>query len=157
MEARIDPQVLLFTLAVSLFSAIVSGLWPALRNGAMLARSRQWTTVANRGVRNMLVVGEFSIALVLLAGAGLMVRSFLLLQNVDPGFRPENLLVMRIDLHVGRTAAQQIAYFRDAIDRVRTIPGVLSAGAISGFLWSDPEDPCKSKDARPSGLALQTI
>ena len=48
-EARIDPQVLLFTLAVSLFSSIVSGLWPALRNGTMLARSRQWTTIANRG------------------------------------------------------------------------------------------------------------
>src|ERR1035438_7497932 len=47
---------------------------------------------------------------------------------------------MRIDLHVGRTAAQEVAYFRDAIERVRTIPGVLSAAAISGFLWSDPED-----------------
>src|ERR1039457_2840641 len=139
-EARIDPQVLLFTLAVSLFSAIVSGLWPAMRNGTALARSRQWTTVANRGVRNMLVIGEFSIALVVLAGAGLMLRSFLLLQTVDPGFDPEKLLIMRIDLHVGRTAAQEVAYFRDAIERVRTIPGVLSAAAISGFLWSDPED-----------------
>lgn len=139
-EARMDPQVLLFTLAVSLFSAIVSGLWPAMRNGTMLARSRQWTTVANRGVRNMLVVGEFSIALVLLAGAGLMLRSFLLLQTVDPGFNPEKLLIMRIDLHVGRTAAQEVAYFRDAIERVRAIPGVSSAAAISGFLWSDPED-----------------
>jgi len=88
----------------------------------------------------MLVVGEFSIALVLLAAAGLMVRSFLLLQTVDPGFRPEKLLVMRIDLHVGRTSAQQIQYFRDAIERVQTIPGVVSAGAISGFLRSDPED-----------------
>ncbi len=149
MEARIDPQVLLFTLAVSLFSAIVSGLWPALRDGASLARSRQWTTVANRGVRNMLVVGEFSIALVLLAGAGLMLRSFLALQNVDPGFHPENLLVMRIDLHVGRTAAQQIQYFRDALARVRTIPGVLSAGAISGFLWSDPEDTVQIEGRAP--------
>jgi len=82
-----------------------------MRNGTALARSRQWTTVANRGVRNMLVIGEFSIALVLLAGAGLMLRSFLLLQTVDPGFRPERLLIMRIDLHVGRTAAQQVAYF----------------------------------------------
>jgi predicted permease len=140
VEARIDPHVLLFTLGVSLFSAILSGLWPALRNGAAPARSRQWTTVANRGVRNLLVVGEFSIALVLLAGAGLMLRSFLALQNVDTGFRPEKVLIMRIDLHVGRTAAQQIQYFRDAMARARAIPGVVSAGAVSGFLWSDPED-----------------
>jgi predicted permease len=148
-EARIDPQVLLFTLAVSLFSAILSGLWPAMRDGATLARSRQWTTVANRGVRNMLVVGEFSIALVLLAGAGLMLRSFVAMQKVDPGFRPENLLVMRIDLHVGRTAAQQIQYFRDAMARARSIPGVVSAGAVSGFLWSDPEDTVQIEGRAP--------
>jgi predicted permease len=148
-EARIDLQVLLFTLASALFAAIVSGLWPALRNGTALARSRQWTTVANRSVRNMLVAGEFSIALVLLAGAGLMVRSFVRLQNVDPGFRPEKLLSMRIDLHVGRTAAQQVAYFRDAIERVQRIPGVRSAAAVSGFLRSDPEDSVEIEGRAP--------
>jgi putative ABC transport system permease protein len=139
-ETRIDPQVLLFTLSLSLFAALLSGLWPALRNGTMVVRSRQWTTVANRGVRNVLVAGEFAIALVLLAGAGLMVRSFVRLQSVDPGFRPANLLVMRVDLHVGRTAAQQAAYFREAIERARQVPGVRSAGAITEFLRSDPED-----------------
>jgi putative ABC transport system permease protein len=139
-DSRMDPQVLLFTLLLSLFAAMVSGLWPALRSGTTLARSRQWTTVADRSVRNLLVIGEFSIALVLLAGAGLMVRSFLRLESVDPGFRPEKLLVMRIDLHVGKTADQQVAYFRDAIDRVQALPGVRSAGAIEDFLRSDPED-----------------
>ncbi len=139
-EARIDPQALLFTLGLSLLAAALAGSWPALRNGATLAPGRQWTTVAHRSVRNMLVVGEFSIALVLLAGAGLMVRSFLQLQRVDPGFRSEKLLSMRIDLHVGRSAAQHVAYFRDAIARAEALPGVQSAGAISGFLRSDPED-----------------
>jgi len=95
------------------------------------------------------VVGEFSIALILLAAAGLLVRSFLLLQNVDPGFRPDKLLVMRIDLHVGRTAAQQVQYFRDAIERVQNVPGVLSAGAISGFLRSDPEDAVQMEGRAP--------
>lgn len=139
-EAQINPQVLLFTLLLSIFAAMVSGLWPALRNGILFARSRQWTTDADRSFRNLLVIGEFAIALVLLAGAGLMVRSFLRLETVDPGFRPEKLLVMRIDLHVGRTAVQQIAYFRDAIARVEALPGVRSAGAIEGFLRSDPEN-----------------
>ncbi|HUE20415.1 MAG TPA: ABC transporter permease [Bryobacteraceae bacterium] len=139
-EARIDPLVLLFTLSLSVFVAAVSGLWPAMRNGPMLARSRQWSTVADRSIRNMLVAGEFSIALVLLVGAGLMVRSFVRLQGVEPGFRPEKLLVMRIDLHVGRTEQHEVAYFREAIARVEGLPGVRSAAAISGFLTSYPED-----------------
>ena len=50
-EAHINPQVLLFTLLLSLFAAMASSLWPALRNGTMFARSRQWTTVADRSVR----------------------------------------------------------------------------------------------------------
>ena len=139
-EAHIDPQVLMFTLFLSIVAAMVSGLWPALRSGTTPSRSRQWTTVADRGVRNLLVIGEFSIALVLLAGAGLMVRSFVRLESVDPGFRPEKLLIMRVDLHVGKSAAQQVAYFREVTDGVEGIPGVRSAGAISDFLRSDPED-----------------
>jgi predicted permease len=140
-EARIDPQVLLFTLAVSVFAAVVSGLWPAMRgNNTTLARSRHWTTVAHRSVRNALVIGEFSITLILLAGAGLLVHSFVKLQSVDPGFRSDKLLDMRIDLHVGKTVDQQIAYFRDAIERVDALPGVQSAAAITAFLQSDPED-----------------
>lgn len=139
-EAHIDWQVLAFTAAVSVFAAVVSGLWPALRTGTAMARSRQWSTVANRHLRDVLVVGEFSLALVLLTGAGLMVRSFVQLQRVAPGFRPEKLLLMRIDLHVGRTAEQQVAYFREAIARARSLPGVESAGAITDFLRSDPED-----------------
>src|SRR5260370_41386347 len=62
-EAHIDPQVMLFTLLLSFLAAMISGLWPALRSGATLVRSRQWTTVADRSMRNLLVVGEFSIAL----------------------------------------------------------------------------------------------
>jgi predicted permease len=140
-EARLDLQVLVFTLSISVFAAIVSGLWPALQNGTSLARSRQWTTVASRGIRSLLVVGEFSLALVLLAGAGLLVHSFLRLQAVDLGFRPDNLLTMRIDLHVGKTGPQQVAYFSEAIERVQELPGVRSAAAIGRFLKSYGEEP----------------
>jgi predicted permease len=139
-EAHIDLHVLLFTLLLSLFAATVSALWPAIGTGTTLARSRQWNTVADRSIRNVLVVAEFSIALVLLAGAGLLLRSFVLLQSVNPGFRPERLLVMRIDLHIGKTADQQVAYFREAIQRAQSVPGVRSAAAISDLLRSDPED-----------------
>ena len=149
-EAKIDPPVLLFTLLLSLFAAIVSGLWPAMRNGATLnPGSRQWTTVANRWVRNLLVIGEFSIALVLLVGAGLMVRSFVRLQSLNPGFRPQQLLVMRIDLHLGKTEAQWLAYFREAIERAEALPGVQSAGAVSAFLRSDPENSVEIEGRHP--------
>ena len=139
-EAQVDPRVLLFTLLLSLFAATTSSLWPTMRTGSSAARSRQWSTVADRAIQNSLVVGEFAIALVLLAGAGLMIRSFVRLQSVDPGFRPNNLLVMRIDLHVGKSAEQQVAYFREAIERVKSLPGVHAAAAVSTFLTSDPED-----------------
>jgi predicted permease len=139
-EAHIDGPALLFTLALSLFAAVFSGLWPAMRNNTSATRGRSWTTVPNRRLRDLIVVGEFAIALALVAGAGLMVRSLVRLESVDLGFRPENLLIMRIDLHVGRTSAQQVAYFREAIDRVSALPGVRSAAAVSGFLLSDPED-----------------
>jgi putative ABC transport system permease protein len=148
-EARIDGMAILFTLALALLSAIVSGLWPAFRHAVAPARSREWTTIANRGVRNALVIGEFAIALILLAGAGLLVRSFSRLLGVDPGFRPEHLLMMRIDLHVGRTGAQQIEYFRQAIERVSRLPGVQSAAAVEGFLQSDPEDAVEVKGRLP--------
>jgi predicted permease len=152
-EAHIDLSVLFFTVSVSLLAAILSGLWPAMQNGTSLSRSRQWTTIANRSVRNLLVVGEFSLALVLLTGAGLMVHSFLRLQSVDPGFRPDNLLSMRIDLHVGKTREQHVAYFREAMERVQALTGIRSAAAITSFLESDPEDvvEIEGRPAEPSG------
>jgi predicted permease len=143
-EAHIGAPVLLFALALSVFTALASGLWPAFAQAGNKAagsmRSRQWNTLADRGVRNVLVVGEFALALILLAGGGLMARSYFSLLNVDPGFRPENMLIMRVDLHVGRTADQQVEYFRTAIQRVQALPGVQSAGAVQGFLRTDPED-----------------
>ena len=97
-------------------------------------------SVSGRRTGDLLVVGEFALALVLIVSATLLIRSFLQLRAVELGFRPDHLLTMRIDLHVGRTDDQKAAYFDDAIRRAESIPGVLSAGAISGFLRTDPED-----------------
>jgi predicted permease len=135
-EAHVDTQVLIFTLSISLFAAIVSGLWPALQSDTALAGSRQWTTLANRSARDFLVIGEFALALLLLTGAGLLIHSYLRLRTLDPGFRAENLLTMRIDLHVGKNAAQRVAYFREAIERVQALPGIRSAAAVGRFLNS---------------------
>ncbi len=140
-EARIDSLVLLFTVLISLLAAVISGLWPAVHTSTSPAKSRQWTTAANRNIRSLLVIGEFSLALVLLTGAGLLVHSFLRLRTVDPGFRPDHLLVMHIDLHVGKTKAQQLDYFRQAIEHVQALPGIRSAAAIGRFLKSYPPQP----------------
>ena len=111
-----------------------------IQSSGMRITSRQWTSVSGRRTGDLLVVGEFALALVLIVSATLLIRSFLQLRAVELGFRPDHLLTMRIDLHVGRTDDQKAAYFDDAIRRAESIPGVLSAGAISGFLRTDPED-----------------
>lgn len=139
-ETRIDLHVLLFTVLLTLGVAGASGLWPALPRRQALTVRRRWRTPVTGSVGNVLALCEVSVALIMLASAGVMLRSFVRLTNVDPGFLPEHLLVMRIDLHVGRTRAQYVAYFRDAIARAESLPGVRSAAAISGFLRSDPED-----------------
>ena len=79
------------------------------------------------------MAGEFALALVLVTAAGLLIHSFLRLRAVELGFRPDHLLTMRVDLHVGRTNDQQAAYFEEAIKRVRSLPGVRSAAAIYGI------------------------
>ena len=140
-EARIDALAMGMALGLALLSSLISGVWPSLRNAsAAPARSRGWTTVSHRSARNAIVVGEFALALVLLTGTGLLVRSFIRLQGVDPGFQPDHLLIMRIDLHVGRTAAQRIAYFHQVTEQVSSLQGVQSAAAVDGFLESDPEE-----------------
>lgn len=160
-EARLNLEVLLFALAVSVLAAIISGVWPAIQNGSQLARSRQWTTLANRSTRSLLMIGEFSLALMLLTGAGLLVRSFLRLGSVNPGFQPANLLTMRIDLHVGRTGAQHVAYFREAIERAQRLPGIESAAGIGRFLKSYGAEPVTvegdSRVTRQAFTAAQDI
>ena len=133
-EARNDALAMGMALGLALLSSLISGVWPSLRNAsAAPARSRGWTTVSHRSARNAIVVGEFALALVLLTGTGLLVRSFIRLQGVDPGFQPDHLLIMRIDLHVGRTAAQRIAYFHQVTEQVSSLQGVQSAAAVDGF------------------------
>ncbi len=148
-EARMDWQLVLFTVAITVFTAVFASLWPAFESETKGAASRQWTTVSTRRVRDLLVAGEFALALVLVAGAGLLVHSFVRLRAVELGFQPDHLLTMRIDLHTGRGADQQVAYFEDAIRRVQSLPGVKSAAAITGFLRTDPEDSVEVEGRAP--------
>ena len=103
-NAGVDGAVLLFTLAISIFTGILFGLAPAMSAGlsglqARLKEDRRATGGASGfRLRKALVVAEVALALVLLLSAALVIRSFILLNQVDPGFRPENILTMRIEL-----------------------------------------------------------
>jgi putative ABC transport system permease protein len=139
---QLDFRVFAFTTIVSLLSGLLFGVLPAidaartaprepLQEGAATARGGERRGVARR----ILVVAEVAIALVLLMGAGLLIRSFQRLVAVDPGFRPENLLTAWIQFPNARYEKddQKNQFFAQLLDSVRSIPGVRSASA-DGFL-----------------------
>jgi predicted permease len=133
-DVTIDGTVLLFSLGVSLLTGLLFGVVPALRITAPALQqtlrqgARGLAGGASQRLRNGLVMGEIALAVVLVVGAGLMTRSFMRLLDVDPGFRPERLLVVNFTMSTTRRARYQ-QFYRDVIDKVRTIPGVLAAGA----------------------------
>ncbi len=133
--------VLLFTATASLLTAIVCGLAPAFEGSRTEVQetlkdggARQvGAGVRHRRLRQAFVVSEIALAVVLLVGAGLMLRSFGSLRRVNPGYSTSNILTMRLQLPnvKYRDDAQRIRFFREAIARIQEVPGVQSAGAIS--------------------------
>ncbi len=144
-EVVIDWRVLLFAFGLSLTAAIVFGLLPALRSTgvALSLNLRDGGTkgfggrLPNRRFRNVMVVAQVSVALVLITCAGLLVRSFNHIVSVNPGFEPSNLLTMHITLDgavYGRNASD---YYRELIQRLESMPSVASAAAVSTLPMSD--------------------
>jgi putative ABC transport system permease protein len=138
----LDWRVLTFTFVISLVTGLLFGLAPAWHAAHVVTHEslKEGTRSATAGsasarVRRVLIVSEIALSLVLLAGAGLLIKSFIRLQEVDPGFRPDNVLTMRITLAGQRYAKpQQVSsFYRDLLARVRTLPGVEAAGAISAL------------------------
>ncbi len=135
---EINPAVLLFTLAISILTAIVFGLVPALQATRwnlqeQLKESSRGVQLGSSRTRNIFVVAEMALALILLVGAGLLIRSFARLVSVNPGFNPKNMATVRILLPEERykKKEQGIQYFQKAIERVQNLPGVESAGATT--------------------------
>jgi putative ABC transport system permease protein len=137
-EITIDPRVLGFTFAVSLLTGLIFGLVPALQasrpdlNDALKEGARG-SSGGNRVVRNLFVVTEMALALILLVGAGLMLRSFSQLHQVKTGFDTENVLTLRVQLPIAkyREPQQRAEFFKRAQERLAALPGVKSVGAIS--------------------------
>jgi putative ABC transport system permease protein len=137
-EVGIDNRVLGFTLLLSLLTTLIFGLAPAWQasrpsiHEALKEEGRGMAGSSGQSLRSLLVIAEVAVSLVLLVGAGLMIKSFIRLQSVDPGFDPHNLLTMEITLPPARYGQnqQQIAFFQQALDRIKTLPGVQAAGAV---------------------------
>jgi putative ABC transport system permease protein len=131
-EARVDATVLFFALAVSLLCGILFGLAPALRisQGGKIYVDRY-----TRRMRGALVVCEFALSVVLLAGAVLLVRSLQAVLAVDPGFKTENVATAELRFPTAMSKPQRVARYREAIERINQLPGVQAAGAISTMFW----------------------
>ena len=140
-ETRMDLGVLLFTLLVSLGTGILFGLAPAFHCAlhavyeSLKEGGRGTPGAGSQRLRAALVVGELALSLALLAGSGLLIRSFIRLQEVDGGFRPDGVLTMRISLPEQKYSKpeQTRVFYRDLLDRVGHLPGVDAAGAASGL------------------------
>jgi len=138
-EVAIDRYVALFTLGVSLVTGLTFGAIPAFQ----MTRAGLATTLKEGGrgsmaargsarMRSTLVIAEMALAVMLLAGAGLLIKSFGRLQSVDPGFRPQETL--SFDMSLPRTVykedGQIVAFYDRLLERVRTMPGVRTAGGV---------------------------
>jgi putative ABC transport system permease protein len=136
---RIDTQVLVFTLAAAVLTGLVFGVAPARRgfqtdpnDGLRDTGARGATSGASKGASRALVVAEIAIAMVLVVGAGLMVKSLLRLQAQYGGFRPDGVLTFSLSLPASRYPAERQSDTYDrVIEQVRSVPGVQSAGAIN--------------------------
>jgi putative ABC transport system permease protein len=136
-EIGIDGRVFGFTLLISLFTSLLFGLVPALQASKLslseaLKEGGRGSGRRNRNhFRNLLVVSEIAMALVLLICAGLMLRSFVRLMSIDPGLNPQNVLTLDIQLSGRRYAPpQRTAFFQQLLEKVNALPGVEAAGIV---------------------------
>jgi predicted permease len=139
MKFNIDNRVLGFTVGISLLTALVCGTAPALQasrvdlNETLKEGGRGAAGVNHHRLRRLLVIAEVALSLILLIGAGLLMREFLRMQGINPGFKPENLLTMRIGLPGSKydKPEKRSTFFQELIARIEALPGVQEAGATS--------------------------
>jgi putative ABC transport system permease protein len=163
-EVRLDARVFVFTAGISMLTGLLFGLIPALRAAQPdLTEALKDSRHGGSGGRssrfhNALVTAEVAFAVVLLAGAGLLIRSFQRLQSVHPGFDTRNVLALRVELPMTPATGavtdppggKERAFFRDLLERLRKLPGVESAGLVSALpLSGDGNDTSFTIDGRP--------
>ena len=138
-DPALDLRVLLFTAAISMLAGVLFGLAPALQLSNCISRralqevGHMSGSASGRNLRGGLVVAEISMAVVLLAGASLLVRSLQQLVRVDPGFQTQHVVTARVTVPTAKypDGAPLATLFRNLTDRLRELPGVQAAGAVS--------------------------
>jgi putative ABC transport system permease protein len=159
-EISLDPRVLACTLALCLLAGILVGLAPViavLRRNPMPPGHREVRGIsggmAARKIRRALVVAEFALAILLLTGAGLLIRSLQAVENVRLGFQPQGVLAMQIALPEFGTLAQRTSLYRRILEQIESLPGVESAGIIGDFvIGSNPEQIVTAEENGASAL-----
>jgi putative ABC transport system permease protein len=156
-QAGLDSHVLAFTIVISFLAAVFFGLLPAWKTSAVtpnesLKSGGRGTSgaVGLSRTRGLLVVMEFALTVVLLTGAGLLIRSFVAVRAVDSGFDTEHVLTLRVSLPPGR---QHAGLLDEALERIGRIPGVRAAGAINGIF--EPGGPARTADPQLNGGRLR--
>ena len=166
---RIDGPVLLFTAAVSVATAVLFAFAPAIRasradlNAVLREGGRRSSSGSHGRMRHVLAISEVALAMVLLVGAGLMIRTILRLQQVNPGFDSKNVLTMEVNLPEGGKYVKRVpgsdmemptpqvsAFHEQLLEKVSAIPGVESVGMID-LLPSHGSERTRLFDPRPSG------
>ncbi|HET7620227.1 MAG TPA: ABC transporter permease [Vicinamibacterales bacterium] len=159
-DITIDPTVLIFTLALSVLTGIIFGSVPALTaklDVAPALKDGTRATHGSHGLRSALIVGQVAVSFMLLIAAGLTLRSVLKLQSVDPGFRTDNILTMRIDLNFSKypaslgqeaRSAKMAAFWARLEERFAAMPGVVTAAGGGTF-------PLNERGAFSTGLLIE--
>jgi putative ABC transport system permease protein len=163
-EVSLDLRVLGWALATSLLAGILVGLAPAmttLRRDLRPSGEESGRSVSGgrstRRIRRALVVAEFALAIVLLVGAGLLVRSWRYVTNLDPGFRPERVLVMEVSPPATFSVpAQRIDVYLRVLEAIQAVPGVENAGIIDDLFSENPREQVLTVE-RDEGTASERL
>jgi predicted permease len=160
-DVHLNPEVLTFCVLLSLITGLIFGLGPAWINAhrdphdALKAGGRTIAgSVTRRRLGSILMALQLALAMVLVSGAGLMLRSFLEVQKVDLGYQPQQLLFLHLDVPAGQ-GGEPSSFYEEALAHIRAIPGVQGAGAIDALFSDYVPDDLIDLEGRPQLSALE--
>jgi putative ABC transport system permease protein len=138
-EAHIDAPVLIFGFCLSIATGLLFGLAPSIRISQNVSNRQQTSRIGSRGMSRAFVVAQVGLAVVLLTGAGLLIRSFVAVQSVDPGFLTSRVLAATLRFDNSLPRDRRAALYREAMSRIDRLSGVRAVGAISAMFFLGDE------------------